>query len=48
MKIDPVLLPSLPEALQRSIELTGREGVLVITGSIYLVGAALSQLRIAV
>jgi dihydrofolate synthase / folylpolyglutamate synthase len=42
---DAVLDPDLPDAMERAIGLTSSDGVLVITGSIYLVGAALSHLQ---
>ncbi|MGZ4815852.1 MAG: bifunctional folylpolyglutamate synthase/dihydrofolate synthase [Terriglobales bacterium] len=45
MSTDAVLAPNLPAALDRAIELAGQDGVLVITGSIYLVGATLSKLK---
>ena len=48
MTTEAVLVQSLPEALQRSIALTPTGGVLVITGSIYLVGATLSRLHIGI
>jgi dihydrofolate synthase/folylpolyglutamate synthase len=41
---DAVLIPNFPAALAHAIEVTPRDGLLVITGSIYLVGAALPKL----
>jgi dihydrofolate synthase/folylpolyglutamate synthase len=45
---DAILEPDLGKALNAATEATPNDGVLVVTGSIYLVGAALSKLRIAV
>jgi dihydrofolate synthase/folylpolyglutamate synthase len=42
---DAVLEPDFSAALQRAMVLNAEDGVLVITGSIYLVGAALEGLR---
>jgi dihydrofolate synthase/folylpolyglutamate synthase len=36
--------PGIPHALERARKLTGKNGVIVITGSIYVVGAAQAQL----
>ena len=48
MSTDVVLAPDLDGALKRALELAGRDGFLVITGSIYLVGAVLSRLNISI
>ncbi len=45
MSTDAVLDPYFASALTRAIKMTPKDTVLVITGSIYLVGAALSRLR---
>ncbi len=45
MSTDAVLVPDVSQGLQKAVELTSADGVLVITGSIYLVGAVLSHLR---
>jgi dihydrofolate synthase / folylpolyglutamate synthase len=42
---DAILVPKLDDALAEAIKLAGSDGLLVITGSIYLVGAVLSGLR---
>ncbi len=46
LSTDAILEPSLEAALGRAITITPKDGVLVITGSIYLVGAALSRRQI--
>ena len=45
MSTDAVLEPNFRAALHRAIEFTAKDAVLVITGSIYLVGAALGFLN---
>ena len=45
--LNAILDPDLGDALDRAIGLTSNQGILVITGSIYLVGAALSRLESA-
>jgi dihydrofolate synthase / folylpolyglutamate synthase len=44
MATEAVSEPDLGKALQRAIDVAGKHGMLVITGSIYLVGAALAKL----
>ena len=44
MATDAIAEPDLDKSLQRAIKLTGENSLLVITGSIYLVGAALEGL----
>ena len=39
-----LLAPSVGSALKQAQELAGRDGVIVITGSIYIVGEAMRQL----
>ncbi|HUN89968.1 MAG TPA: folylpolyglutamate synthase/dihydrofolate synthase family protein [Terriglobales bacterium] len=48
MTTDAILEPNLATALARAINMTAKDGLLVISGSIYLVGAALSHLQSAV
>jgi len=48
MTTDTILEPNLATALARAINMTAKDGLLVISGSIYLVGAALSHLQSAV
>jgi dihydrofolate synthase / folylpolyglutamate synthase len=45
MPSDAIVEPTLSHALDRAIELTRKEALLVITGSIYLVGSVLSHLQ---
>lgn len=44
MSTDAILAPDFADALAQAVALTPKDGVLVITGSIYLVGTALSHL----
>ena len=44
---DILLEPSVPAALERAAKLAGPGGLVVVTGSIYLVGETLNQLNIA-
>jgi len=46
MSTDAILEPDFAVALDRAIDSTPEGGLLVITGSIYLVGAALSKLNV--
>jgi len=48
MATEAILEPNLAAALDRALEMTPKDGLLVVTGSIYLVGAALSHLPSAV
>jgi len=44
---DIVLEPAIPAALERAAALAGRGGLVVVTGSIYVVGEALNELHTA-
>jgi dihydrofolate synthase/folylpolyglutamate synthase len=44
-QVDMVEEQSIADALERAMQLAGSSGVVVITGSIYVVGAALAQLK---
>jgi folylpolyglutamate synthase/dihydropteroate synthase len=40
-----VVVPKVSEAVDRAISLAGREGLVVVTGSIYTAGEALAHLQ---
>ncbi len=42
---DPVVVPKVSEGVERAISLAGREGLVVVTGSIYTAGEALAHLQ---
>jgi dihydrofolate synthase/folylpolyglutamate synthase len=44
-RVDIIAAADMPEALARARNLTGRDGLIVVTGSIYIVGEALQVLQ---
>jgi dihydrofolate synthase / folylpolyglutamate synthase len=40
--------PCVPSAIKRALELEGGDGIIVVTGSIYVVGEAMSALGVSV
>jgi dihydrofolate synthase/folylpolyglutamate synthase len=42
---DHVIVPKVPEAVDRAVSMAGEDGLVVVTGSIYTAGEALAHLQ---